>query len=1064
MGAPSREDLIQLLDTRSAELKIAVEDHRDKDATISFLKAKITRMQNQALPEECWANSWDKDARIEELEMQVSSMQQELEVHKRPGASISWELSEAQRKLVERETEVETLRRSLERREHEAKTLNERSFADHEELRRLFLARDREVEELRVSLQKAESGHRREESLEAELQVQVEQRRRLSAQLERMGSEADELRTRLREAREEIAWLWRELQARDERHRQEKARAKPYQSIGVQSSEANSEHIRWSSAPAGAEAAAGDTGRAQVLTGSQVAATNMTVVSVATVEGTRSLQSECEEILDEPSDTDVLQGLSDTEALESRSLDLKPLESRPLDSRPLVVTRLELRPPECQNADAGAGVRKGELLPAATTQEVVSKPQQSMTHTTPEESTPEASAAKESSQQFGDASKTKTEPVMHTAAAFAMSFFEEDEQDRAAKEAKRLRVARQIERRRQARASRAQAAALDKDRPSEDEKSDAQQSDAVSRREDLPLSVCREGFCQSAPAPAITVPVRQAWATPRSVPSLPLQTGTITSRRSAGLSHHGGASLSLPLPLSQGHNGNASALASPLRDTATSHETSEMLPPPPCNPPPLVPPPYPASEAMRMPSARTSPGQLPRDDGIFGQFEKDPFHLELTPVPADHRGDQRGDQRGSPLISARMETASHTPQASAPSSAAAASCTTPTLHSKFEGLRDEMKRRRSTRHDSITQASDALEVAEAVIADANANVIPLVTTTAVAVAAPTSVAASTPELVAAPMVTPYSQLGTAASASSTPGKSPAPSLPSGSPVSSALASLMGSNLPAGMSPLSYSRVKAVSMGLLPTERAATSRSIKKVIASGDAGGGPGTGGRPEQQMAPTSPQAFYLPMSHPSSPSQGSAPPSPNGGRDARPPSRRNSSMSGNVASLPGGALQQQQQPPQRMRSMPQEQGVSAMARAQGNEIERSRRNTVALSARQGQVGCGGGSARVPLGQPERPGRASDIPVDMERDMLHEAVVRFCTQRPPGRFPLVRLSKGVYLYGNKKLVIAIHNEKLMVRIGGGFVNLESYILDADRNAPVATTPVPGPRRSARIHG
>merc|ERR1712066_837470 len=71
---------------------------------------------------------------------------------------------------------------------------------------------------------------------------------------------------------------------------------------------------------------------------------------------------------------------------------------------------------------------------------------------------------------------------------------------------------------------------------------------------------------------------------------------------------------------------------------------------------------------------------------------------------------------------------------------------------------------------------------------------------------------------------------------------------------------------------------------------------------------------------------------------------------------------------------------------------------------------------------------------------------DVERDTLHEAVTRFCMQRPAGRSPLVRLSRGVYLYGNKKLVIAMHNDKLMARIGGGFVQLDNYLAETDRGA------------------
>merc|ERR1712217_1007045 len=89
---------------------------------------------------------------------------------------------------------------------------------------------------------------------------------------------------------------------------------------------------------------------------------------------------------------------------------------------------------------------------------------------------------------------------------------------------------------------------------------------------------------------------------------------------------------------------------------------------------------------------------------------------------------------------------------------------------------------------------------------------------------------------------------------------------------------------------------------------------------------------------------------------------------------------------------------------------------------------------------------------------ASATAADVERDTLHDAVVQFCMQRPLGRCPLVRLSRGVYLYGNKKLVIAMHNDKLMARIGGGFVHLDSYLAETDRStvgSPASPAPADG---------
>lgn len=161
---------------------------------------------------------------------------------------------------------------------------------------------------------------------------------------------------------------------------------------------------------------------------------------------------------------------------------------------------------------------------------------------------------------------------------------------------------------------------------------------------------------------------------------------------------------------------------------------------------------------------------------------------------------------------------------------------------------------------------------------------------------------------------------------------------------------------------------------------------------------------------------------------------------------------------------------PQRLRSLPQDPLGCPSARSTGGELDRSRRNVLSLSARS--VGSGGaGSSRMPVGfqphgqQCERPARHSDGGVgEIEQDPLHDAVVRFCMQRPAGRYAMVRLTKGVYLYGNKKLVVAVHNDKLMARIGGGFVHLETYLLEADRGAPsVAVATSMGPaRRPARL--
>merc|ERR1712137_769599 len=86
--------------------------------------------------------------------------------------------------------------------------------------------------------------------------------------------------------------------------------------------------------------------------------------------------------------------------------------------------------------------------------------------------------------------------------------------------------------------------------------------------------------------------------------------------------------------------------------------------------------------------------------------------------------------------------------------------------------------------------------------------------------------------------------------------------------------------------------------------------------------------------------------------------------------------------------------------------------------------------------------------------RVSDGQKEVEQDAVQESVVKFFSQRSPTRVPFQRLSRGVYLYGNKKLVVALHNDKLMVRIGGGFFQLESYLADAAERSVSTASAVP----------
>lgn len=115
-------------------------------------------------------------------------------------------------------------------------------------------------------------------------------------------------------------------------------------------------------------------------------------------------------------------------------------------------------------------------------------------------------------------------------------------------------------------------------------------------------------------------------------------------------------------------------------------------------------------------------------------------------------------------------------------------------------------------------------------------------------------------------------------------------------------------------------------------------------------------------------------------------------------------------------------------------------------ELDRSRNITVAsrinVSASTGNIAAASFTAR---------------PMELEKDDVHEAVVRFAATASL-KFPLARMSKGVYNYGNKKLIVTTHNSKLMVRTGGGFATLEHMIAEADKAEKALQTKFPlGPQ-------
>lgn len=374
---------------------------------------------------------------------------------------------------------------------------------------------------------------------------------------------------------------------------------------------------------------------------------------------------------------------------------------------------------------------------------------------------------------------------------------------------------------------------------------------------------------------------------------------------------------------------------------------------------------------------------------------------------------------------------------------------------RLAGLRDEMKRRRNTAVPGL-RSGDAMEVAEAVIAEANAAF------------GGVHYGAASPSP-SPPVVGFGFGAGRGAAAAAKHGDSPrggrsASSLPP-SPRSASsstaprqvvhVASARGvASTPAG-SFAPVPRVKSSNLGPSPNERIITTT----VGGTAQAGFFLPLGG----VSAATSAASCQRPASEPTSPD--SAPSPEHLGRHADrfyAPAVGSTSVPG-VSPRTGAASQPMQSARQRLASGHDFLDPAGPAASAGlGDLERSRRGPGGVhGSRPGSCSApaGGGCSVVasPAVLSDMGGGCSAGGLEPS-DPVHEAVSRFSLQRPPFRFPLVRHSRGVYLYGSKKLVIDLRNEKLMVRIGGGFVHLETYLLDVDRAAAAgpalaATPPV-----------
>eukprot|EP00435_Cladocopium_sp_Y103_P048480 s768_g14.t1 len=330
------------------------------------------------------------------------------------------------------------------------------------------------------------------------------------------------------------------------------------------------------------------------------------------------------------------------------------------------------------------------------------------------------------------------------------------------------------------------------------------------------------------------------------------------------------------------------------------------------------------------------------------------------------------------------------------------SSTTPTLHSKFEGLRDEMKRRRSAMGVGHGQADDAGEsTGEAAVAQTSRSLT--------FGASPGPSPRSSPMLPAR-AVRPHdpaqaSQASPAASIATSP---PQPAGPAAAPVGRGSVTVVSAQGARPVPALSF--VAGAPTGR-PAQMGCGAFSPGRQVS--DEGRLQGGRMRPGQSSS-----VLVAPATAVTSPARHGVHVQ-TWREESQPRTVQTALVSGHHQTLgsPG-------------------------------ELDRSRRNiTVAasrinVSASTGNIAAGSFTAR---------------PMELEKDDVHEAVVRFAATASL-KFPLARMSKGVYNYGNKKLIVTTHNSKLMVRTGGGFATLDHTIAEADKAEKALQTKFPlGPQ-------
>lgn len=222
----SHGDLWRRLEEQEQELESLREQRRDKDAAITFLKTRITTLQNKVQVHSDRQGTGNEDAmealvldrerQIDELECRLASAQREIQRWSQGSTRADEATSAAQalrQQLQEQDTEVEALRASLERCHEELQATHQQGAAEIQELRHRLQMRDEQVHALGVAIEELQQRcHTLGGGNGEELHRVIEENHCLSTSLEQATMRVGDLQIQLQEKEQEVDLLAGELQ------------------------------------------------------------------------------------------------------------------------------------------------------------------------------------------------------------------------------------------------------------------------------------------------------------------------------------------------------------------------------------------------------------------------------------------------------------------------------------------------------------------------------------------------------------------------------------------------------------------------------------------------------------------------------------------------------------------------------------------------------------------------------------------------------------------------------------------------------------------------------------